>query len=151
MGFIPRPRVAMVVNPSGRLCSGWRDHRKSIMLSWLSISCVCFFQAKPGEGLSGSISIMAWCFIPRVGFRVCRDTCAHTARLCEWEGQDPICLEGSEGSSLPLSSLSLSYQASTLMAAELYFLIMYCAGLCNSQTVFMWHTPKHFFYWILSL
>lgn len=120
MGFIPHPRVAIVVNPSGRPCSGWRVHRKSIIPPWLSINCVCFFQAKPGEGPVRSISIMACCFI-QGWVSEFAEIAVHTLSKCVKEkGRIPSAWKGLRVPLfLPLSSLSLSDQASTFMAAEL--------------------------------
>lgn len=61
------------------------------------------------------------------GLRVCRDTCgtpmSHTVQACEWERQDATCLEESEGSSLSPLLLTLFYQASTQVEAELCLLM----------------------------
>lgn len=108
----------------GGPCSGWKECRTSITPPSLSISCFCFFQAKPGKGPSRSISITACCFIPaRVqGLQgYLRRTLSERGNE---KGRIPSAWKGLRAPLfLALSSLSFSYQASTLVAAELWLLM----------------------------
>lgn len=83
----------------------------------------------------------------------------HTPSKARRRKEGWICLQESEGSS-PFSPPSeFSYQVSTQVEAELRLLlkvsrgevficslhfIIFCSGICSSQTAFIWHTVIHF-------